>query len=225
MRRRNTDDRWQAVNWAWPVTRIAAALRVSRQRVYQVIAARGIQRPRVSIRRRLADLETAPRTVSEIASLLGYSRDYVRGALRATGRPYRRPCRPAAAEGAYAPFAAWLAQRGHCAPATVRALCTRCRRVEAVYGLHLRAVLGDGEGLARLLERVRATPAALLEPGTQPAMLNSYRTAVRRYAAFLAAGSCQEPSGRERTAGGHPRIGNRPNRGVTDRKRGTFASP
>jgi hypothetical protein len=89
--------RWDAVDWTTPVRQIAAALHVSRQRVYQVMAARGIPRRRWGVlRAQLLALDTTRLTASEAAARVGCSAEYARILLRSTGKRYRRAGRVAA---------------------------------------------------------------------------------------------------------------------------------
>jgi hypothetical protein len=175
--------RWDRVDWAQPVRQIAAILQVSRQRVYQVMVARGVSRqPWGVISARLKTLDTRACTAAEIAAQVGASKGYVQAILRRLGRPYRRMRRHATPR--YPAFIAWLEGRRKYAPGTIYNLCTRCHRIERAHSLQLERALARPGGLAAVCRQIDAEPAR-----SRPARSND-RMAVRRYAEFLGGSRC-----------------------------------
>jgi hypothetical protein len=175
------------VDWAVPVREIATQLHVSRQRVYQVMAERGIpRRRRWGIRRaQLTGLDTTRLTVAQAAARVGCSAEYARAVLRAAGKPYRLAGRDPQVARRYLGFRAWLRTRYRYGPGTIQTLCTRCRRVEREHHLRLDQVLARPDGLAQVYRRLTTDPAR--GTGTPRAALNNDRLAMRRYAEFRAA--------------------------------------
>jgi len=179
------EDRWDRVEWTSPVREIAAALQVSRQRVYQVMAERGVPRRRWgALRTQLLRLDTRSLTAAQAAAHVGCSVEYARDILRAAGRSYRRVDRSAKGDCRYAGFASWLRRRYAYSAGTVKTLCVRCRRVERAHALRLDRILVRPEALAdlsRLLETESARAA-------RRSVANNDRFAIRRYAEFVRTG-------------------------------------
>ncbi len=174
--------RWPGIDWSQPVRQIAAALHVSRQRVYQVMEAQGVPRhPWGTLRPRLLALDTTHLTLAEVAARVDCSIQYARTVLQKAGKRWRRP--EGDAGNRYAMFAAWLRRQHAYTPGTIHGLCTRCRRVERVQRLRLDAVLTQSGGVARVLRRLESDPARAAK-ARRNALWND-RLAIRRYAEFL----------------------------------------
>ena len=177
-------DRWDRVDWSLSPRQIAAALQVSRQRVYQVMAARGVPRQSRGTRRAvLLSLDTRALTLAEAAARAGCSVPYAHRVLRAAGKQYQSDRRHAAPERRFAAWAAWLRARYGYAPTTLQNLQTRCRRVERTHTLRLDRVLRQSGGLARVSRHLEGDAIGLR--GQQRSALYNNRLAVRRYAEFL----------------------------------------
>jgi hypothetical protein len=183
-------DRWSSVDWTVPVRTLAARLHVSRQRVYQVMAERGIPRGR-GVRAKLLGLETASLTAAEAAAAVGCSVNYARTVAHAAGRRYRRTA--SIGDPRYDRFTAWLAARYAYASGTIQNLCTRCRRVERAHGHCLDRILANPGGLQQVLQQVKRASKRGSSRRPAAAIHNDW-LALRRYAEFLRAG----PSGGDR---------------------------
>jgi hypothetical protein len=186
------------VDWTVPVRAIAAQLRVSRQRVYQVMAERGVPRRRGDTKKsQLLRLDTTRLTVAEAAARVGCTVNHAWNVLRTAGRRARRAT--SLQDPRYAAFAAWLAQHDTLANSTIQTLCTRCRRVERAHGVCLDRVVARPGGLARLCQWVAAEPAR--SQRDHPRALYNDRLALRRYAEFLGERGSRRRGPRVRTTG------------------------
>ncbi len=191
---------WRRVNWNRPVSEIAAAMGVSRQRVHQVIQRLGLPpTPQRYKRARLLALDTTRLTIAEAAAAVGCSVHYARHVFRRA----RKPCRPVdpekqASTTQYRPFRKWLQAHYPYTPSTVDGLCYLCRKIERICGIVLAEALARPDGLTATLDLVKAFRTSLLPTDPMTAHLPTYRFAVRRYAESLAASATRSSQTRGR---------------------------